>query len=185
MMAASHPTPVLVLPDGVAAVVEQRHEVLVSRLGQGTRSVLDLDEPGAVDLVEAAGVTTATLPRFDAVISAVALPRFADLGLAAHGLYRLLEPGGELWLIEPVAHVGALARLRATWWSASRLTRGHHLEREVPLALRSTGFTITDLERFSMPTKIWPLRLFIEARARRELPIDLVNDLATEPEADR
>lgn len=180
MIAASHPTSVLALPDEVADEVERRHQVLVTRLGRGARSLLDLDEPGAVDLVDDAGRTAGAVPRFGVIISAVALPRFADLGFAAHGLYRLLEPGGELWLIEPVAHVGALSRLRATWWSGSRLTRGHHLEREVPLALRATAFTITDLERFSMPTKIWPLRRFIEGRARRELPIDLATDLATD-----
>jgi hypothetical protein len=43
---------------------------------------------------------------------------------------------------------------------------GRSVERDVPAAARAAGFTLIDLERFTVPTFIWPLRHFVHARAR-------------------
>jgi cytochrome c biogenesis protein CcdA len=43
--------------------------------------------------------------------------------------------------------------------------RGRHVGRDIALAVRSNGFIITDIERFAMPTSIWPLRAFAQGRA--------------------
>jgi hypothetical protein len=38
--------------------------------------------------------------------------------------------------------------------------------RDLPLAVRAGGFVVTDLERITMPTPLWPLRWFVDACAR-------------------
>jgi hypothetical protein len=165
---------VIALPGEVAAIVEERHALVRQRLSDDPTidAVLDLDDPGAVAAVAAAGRLAGTPPSFDAIVSAAVLPRLPDLGLAVRGFTRLLRPGGVAWLIEPVSHVGHLARLQATCWASTPFARGQHLERDLPLAFRSGGFIISDLERFLMPTRTWPLRRFIQARARFEVPGD-------------
>ena len=51
--------------------------------------------------------------------------------------------------------------------------RAAHVGRDVPAAVRGSGFLICQLERFSVPTSVWPLRDFVDAYARTyEHPTD-------------
>lgn len=153
------------LPAPVAAELAARRARLPLDAG---RRVLDLDAPGALDLLEAAAGTDAYAePGYDVVVSVAALPAAADLRRAVVGIERLLAPGGELWFVEPVQHPGMVATVVATVWSVHPALAGWHLERDLPLVVRSVGLTITDLERFTMPTLLWPLRRFVAGRARR------------------
>jgi hypothetical protein len=93
--------------------------------------------------------------------------RFPDLVMALTGIERLLAPDGELVVVEPVHHPGNVATLMATLWSVHPAVAGAHVERDLTAAVRTVGFTFTSLERFDMRTAIWPLRRFIQARARR------------------
>jgi len=130
--------------------------------------VLDLSRTAARSAVLDAGRDgSEQSPRYRAIVSVAELVRFPDLVLALTGIERLLSDDGHLWLIEPVHHPGSRATLLASMWAMHPSITGIHLERDVALAIRTVGLTITDLERFSMPTTVYPLRLFIQGRARR------------------
>ena len=54
-------------------------------------------------------------------------------------------------------------------WSSGAVhsTTGWHTDRDVPVALRRAGLVLTDIERFSMPTRLPVLRPFVRARGQR------------------
>lgn len=103
--------------------------------------------------------------QFDVAISTANLVLFPDAVATLTGIGRLLRPGGELWLVEPVHHPGMVSTAFATLWSWHPSVRTVHVERDIPAALRAAGFTITDLERFVVRTSCWPLRQFVQAVA--------------------
>jgi hypothetical protein len=138
---------------------------LLAMLGD---DVLDLSRTAARSAVLDAGRDGGEQSgRYRAIVSVAELVRFPDLVLALTGIEHLLSDDGHLWLIEPVHHPGSSATLLASLWAMHPIIAGIHLERDVALAIRTVGLSITDLERFSMPTTVYPLRLFIQGRARR------------------
>jgi len=140
----------------------------VHLLAEVAGAVLDLDLPRARAEVAAAGEhPPARSGAYDTVLSTAQLVGFPDLGAALRGIERLLAPEGELIIVEPVHHPGALATVYATMWSHHPAVAGLHVERDVCRTVRSVGFVVTTIERFSMPTSVWPLRRFVSARARR------------------
>jgi hypothetical protein len=154
----------------------RRRVALLPRRGE----VLELDRtPASIDLVLDAALDPTlgtgegawTGVRFDTVICAGALATVADLPLAVRGLRRRLADDGELFVIEPVGGPGWGDVLVATALASTRAVRGQHLDRDIPAALRAGGLAITDLERFTMPTRIWSLRRFVAARAVSHGPI--------------
>jgi hypothetical protein len=136
-------------------------------LADASPALLDLGQPDARAQVLRAAHGGGAEPRYTTVLSVAELVRFPDLVLALTGIGRLLAAGGELVLVEPVHHPGVAATVFASCWSRYSTLSRVHVERDVPAAVRSTGLDITDLERFTMPTAVWPLRLFVEARSRR------------------
>jgi hypothetical protein len=136
-------------------------------LADASPDLLDLGRPEACAEVLHAARSGASVRRYATVLSVAELVRFPDLVLALTGIDRLLADDGELVLVEPVHHPGPAATLFASCWSRYAALGRAHLERDVAAAVRFTGLDITDLERFTMPTAVWPLRLFVEARARR------------------
>lgn len=160
-------------PAVVRAELERRQQVLAT-LASGR--ALDVGVPAGRDLlgrvVRAAGgpVDEATAPElgsYDTIVSVAGLVRFPDLAGALRGIERLLAPGGVLFLTEPVDRPGAVGLVVGSIGSLLPPARGAHLSRDVPAAARAAGFLMTDLERFTMPTTVWPLRRFVQARARR------------------
>jgi hypothetical protein len=131
--------------------------------------ILDLSSPAARAEVVAAGKADdgRDRVRYRAIVSVAELVRFPDLVLALRGIDRLLADDGDLWLVEPVHHPGGPATVLASLWANHPAVAGVHVERDIARAVRAVGLTLTDLERFAMPTTVFPLRLFIQARARR------------------
>jgi hypothetical protein len=155
------------LPTAAGIIVTRRRARLLASAGD---RALDLGLIQAREVVhreiEAARTGDAEAPRDHPVaVSTVSLPLFPDLSAALRGVARLLTPGGEFRLVEPVHHPGPLATAFATLWAAHPAVRGLQVERDVPAALRAAGFVITDIERFTVPTLVWPFRRFIEVTA--------------------
>jgi hypothetical protein len=116
-----------------------------------------------------------------AVVSVAALAGCADL---AEGIARLdaaLAAAGELHLVEPVARPGWRALLAASATSRLAPVRGWHLNRDVPDALRAAGLLLTDCDRVTLDTTVWPLRTWLRARAVRA---DEVLDVVSRRSAD-
>jgi hypothetical protein len=159
-LVAAHPA----FPRSVQDELIGRRTRLLWELGD---DVLDLTQPAHRAQVLAAARRDVSSRRYPAVLSCGELVRFPDLMLGLTGIERLLSPDGELVVIEPVHHPGNTATLFATLWSVHPAVAGVHVERDVTAAVRTIGLTFTSLERFDMPTPVWPLRRFIQARARR------------------
>jgi hypothetical protein len=128
--------------------------------------VLDLADPAARALV-AGDAAAGGDPPFDVVVSVGSLVAFADLAGTVARLVALLAPSGELHFVEPVGRPERWSLVTATAGAHLRSVRGLHVSRDVPLAVRAGGLVITDIERFAMPTSVWPLRHFVHGRARR------------------
>ncbi len=104
---------------------------------------------------------------FDTVVSLIRTPLVADLPGWLALVDRVLAPDGHLLFLEPTRRPGSAGRLLAALSPLVRATSGLHLDRDVPAAVRSVGFVVTDLERFEVPTVSAPLRPFVDGRARR------------------
>jgi hypothetical protein len=108
---------------------------------------------------------------FDDVVSVLGLPRFADLGTTLASVVAA-SPDATLRVIEPVQRPGALSTAAAPVAARLPALVGTHLNRDVPSAVRACGLTIVSIERFTMPTLLWPLRSFVQAVAWRIEPTD-------------
>jgi len=104
---------------------------------------------------------------FGTIVSLIRTPLIADFDQFVRFVDQLLAPGGHLLLLEPVRRRGRLGRMLKLSGSVVRATGGLHLDRDIPARLRESGLTVTDLDRFEVPTVSAPLRPFIEATARR------------------
>jgi hypothetical protein len=135
-----------------------------------TATVLDLGRMTDRQLLRHAidhGLVADQVGRFDAVVSVAGLARVADLGAAVDAVTRLLAPTGILMAVEPGFRPGPGALVASSVGALLPAARGVHLARDLPLTVRSAGLTVTDVERFTMPTLVWPLRPFVQLRAER------------------
>jgi len=107
------------------------------------------------------------LGPFDSIVSLIRTPLIADLGRMIRMVDDLMAPDGRFLLLEPVRRSGRLGRMLAVSGMFVRATGGLHLDRDIPARLRSEGLSVTDLDRFEVPTVSAPLRPFIEASTRR------------------
>jgi hypothetical protein len=108
---------------------------------------------------------------FDDVVSVLGLPRFADLATTIATVVAA-SPDATLRVIEPVQRPGALSTAVAPVAARLPALIGTHLNRDVPSAVRACGLTIVSIERFTMPTLLWPLRSFAQVVAWRIEPTD-------------
>lgn len=113
------------------------------------------------------GLAADEVGRYDAVISVAGLARLPDLGAAVSVLADMLAPRGVMMAVEPGFRPGAMALVAASLGALLPAARGVHLARDLPATIRSAGLTVTDVERFTMPTLIWPLRPFVQVRVER------------------
>jgi hypothetical protein len=143
----------------------QIDELVVARgrptnLGALRRRVRDLAVPSRVD-VDVADIRG----PFDTVIAQFVLSAVRDLSVWLRFLRDL--PAEQVLFVDP-------APLRGVRLAASELARPfltgvggqHELSRDVVGRLRSAGYTITDVERFSLPTLVIPLRHLVAGVAR-------------------
>ncbi len=153
-----------VLAPAVAVEVDRRRARLAA---SAPGPLLDLRDPEARAEVAAAAVDGGHTGAYATVLSAFDLVRFPDLFAALAGIAGCLTPEGELRFVEPVQRPGALGVVLATAWSRHPAVAGLHLQRDLAATARAAGFTVTEIERFTMPTPVWPLRHFAEGAARR------------------
>ena len=119
--------------------------------------------------VHAAGIDDAPFEpaSFDTVVTALTLCTVPDLDRALGAVARLLAPERRLLFLEHVPAHGPVRlfqrALQPVW---PHVAAGCHLDRDIPAALRRTGFTVLDLERFSMPTFLLPIRAAVQGVAR-------------------
>lgn len=172
----------LSLPISVQVELDRRRRDLLER---ATGSVLDVSEPSGRRLLHDAYESVSpdgSAPVYDTVITVACLPLFPDLSRAVSRLVDMLAPGGQLLFVEPFGRAGWRGLVAASVTARSGNLGGLHLNRDLTLALRSGGLIVTDIERFTMPTHLWPLRHFAAGRALRAC--DLEPDAKTETEAD-
>jgi len=151
-------------PARVEATYRRRRRRLEGRLHG---RVLDLDRPEARAEVARASVERHVVPSHDTAVSVAQLVRFPDLLAALRALDRLVVPGGELVLVEPCAGPGLGQLVLDTLWAPSPWVSGFHVGRAITPALRCTSFVLHDIERFTMPTLVSPLRHGVEVHAAR------------------
>lgn len=120
-----------------------------------------------VDDLSVAGLGPGTV---DTVVSQFVLCAVPDPLAALEALGVLLAPEGSLVFLEhvPVSGLSVAAR-RATRPVFRAISPGCHQSRDIPAIIREAGFTITDLERFTVPTLALPLRSCAAGVARRRL----------------
>lgn len=106
---------------------------------------------------------------FDTIVSLIRTPLVADLNRFLKTLAGLLRKDGRLLFLEPVARAGRTGRLLAFGGRLGRAVGGLHLDWDLPAETRAVGMTITDLERFEVPTVSAPFRPFVEMKVRRPL----------------
>lgn len=171
--------------------LERRHGVMMAAVGlTGSSPVLDLGRADHRNVLRHAldyGLDDGQAGSYGAVVSVAGLARFADLGAALSVVVDLLAPDGVLMAVEPGFRPGAMALVAASLGALLPPARGVHLARDLPATVRSTAgrsttgqtsagrsttgqttrLTVTDVERFTMPTLIWPLRSFVQLRAER------------------
>lgn len=165
-------------------VVDRLNGLRQMQLARVSGDVLDLNLTGSQSIVEqlletgdtAQGSLDSGTPdgtnfyrsaRFDYVFGVAALANVADLARFLSGVAGLLRPDGQIWLIEPAYHPGLVSAALNTLWANHRSVRGLHIGRNLAATVRSIGFTITDLERLTMPTSVRPLKTFLSIRAAR------------------
>jgi SAM-dependent methyltransferase len=155
-------------PTWPSAVRQELSRRRAQALDASAGRALDLGDHDSARLITDVGAGRREPPGgFDTIVSVGALVRFPDLSLAVRGIGHLLEPDGRFLFVEPVGRPRWWGVVEATAGAALAPVRDQHLGRDVPLAIRSAGFIITAIERFTMPTSVWPLRPFVHGCAVR------------------
>ncbi len=105
--------------------------------------------------------------RPEAIVGVVRLAAHPDPAALLAACFALLHPEGRLLLVEPYRRPGPFGRLQAAAAPAVERRFGCRVDLAVPALLRSAGFVIATIERFTMPTVLAPLRpfVFVDARA--------------------
>jgi hypothetical protein len=160
-------------PKAVETELGRRH---AQALAVSSGRVLDLSDPGARIVLREAidnGVASGG-SQWDIAISVAELIRFPDLTASLNAIDALLAPDGRLLAIEPVVRPGTLRVLGLAPWSATRSVRGFHVGRDIAAALRTTQLVNDDIDRFTLPTAVVPLRHFVSVGARRVVTVSEV-----------
>jgi hypothetical protein len=145
-------------PDRVTELVVARGRP--SNLGALRRRARDLSFPSVVD-VDVADISG----PFDTVIAQFVLSAVRDLGVWLR-FVRDLQVGQVLFVDPAPLRGGRLALGELARPFLSGIGGQHELGRDVVARLRAAGFTITDVERFSLPTLVIPLRHLVAGVAR-------------------
>jgi ubiquinone/menaquinone biosynthesis C-methylase UbiE len=106
--------------------------------------------------VEVVAGTAEALPfpdaSFDNAVTSLSLCSVGDLDGSLGELRRVLRPGGSLRFLEHVRGEGRLGRWQDRLTPLQRrVADGCHLNRDVEAALGRSGFSVEEIERFTMP----------------------------------
>jgi SAM-dependent methyltransferase len=107
---------------------------------------------------------------FDTVVATFTLSARNDLQGDLRSLAERLSPDGRLLFLDhsPRRAPGLATELTRPLWRF--LADGFVAGRDLPGTLRTSGFTIVDLERFGLPTLTLPLRSCVAGVARAQRP---------------
>ncbi|QLQ35013.1 class I SAM-dependent methyltransferase [Micromonospora robiginosa] len=138
-------------PPAVDHVLAVEPEPRLRALAEAAGSAARVPVTVAAGLAEALPVADGAA---DAVVLSLVLCSVPDQGVALGEARRILRPGGELRFYEHVvAQTPGLRRAQriadATLWPL--FCAGCHTARDTLAAIRSAGFTITDVDRFRFP----------------------------------
>ena len=156
--------------DSYRIATEVDSVTMLDRLGD-IRAGTATHDPEGVARVDAEPEELSELGHgpFDTIVSLIRTPLVADLNRFLRTLTELLADGGRLLFLEPVARAGRTGRLLALGGRVGRSVGGLHLDWDLPAEIRALEMTITDLQRFEVPTLSAPFRPFVEARVRRPI----------------
>jgi SAM-dependent methyltransferase len=129
------------------------------------RAVTVLDGPADPRL----GELVAGGERVDTVVSVFQLASSPDLGQVLAQVREVLADDGRLLFLEPGRLVGFAGRLQRAIGPPLGSLTGWRPDRDVPMALRRAGLSVTDLERHRVPTLQPWLRQVVEGVAHRAL----------------
>lgn len=107
--------------------------------------------------------------RFDTVVSVFQLASAPDLAATLHHIASVLAEDGQVLFLEPGRLPGFAGRTQRLLSPVMAVTTGWHVDRDVPMALRRAGLSITDLERRRVTTTQWWLRSLVEGTAHHAL----------------
>ncbi len=107
---------------------------------------------------------------FDTIVATFTLSAREDLDRDLRSLADYLAPEGQLLFLDhsPRRPPGLATELSKPLWRF--LADGFVAGRDLPGALRSSGYTILDIERFGLPTLTLPLRSCVAGVARVQRP---------------
>ncbi|HEY5153971.1 MAG TPA: hypothetical protein VIJ47_04500 [Acidimicrobiales bacterium] len=153
------------LPPVVVEEIGRRRREILAGVGD-TGRVLDLDDPAFAGLIDGTtAVDSEDGAPFDLILSTGRLLGAPDLLWTLRALVARLASHGELVAVEPVGRSGTIGLLSASLGTCLPGVDGLQLSRDVPATVRAAGLTVVDLERFVVPTRLWPLRHFVQLRA--------------------
>jgi SAM-dependent methyltransferase len=200
MLAVSYPAPIelAMTPLELALLRDRRRRLLAQATGRvlelGGSGGVNLDHYPASDVsevvvvgsgsarerVERAAARVAVPVRlqdpdevvgvFDTIVAIFTLSGRPDLDAELHGLAGVLDPAGQLLFLDHSARrpSSLTAELRRPFWRV--VGAGFVPGRNLPDALRRSGFVVLSLDRFGLPTLTWPLRSCVAGMARRQRP---------------
>ena len=107
---------------------------------------------------------------FDTIVATFTLSAREDLDRDLRSLADCLAPDGQLLFLDhsPRRPPGLATELSRPLWRF--LADGFVAGRDLPGALRTSGYTILDIERFGLPTLTLPLRSCVAGVARVQRP---------------
>ena len=145
------------------ALIERWQPLAASAVGR----VLELPSDG----VEAAVRSECSRgSRYDTVLSFMRTPQVSDLDGFVAALGEILADEGRILMVEPSGSGNGPLRGWLPWRIGHPRAHRDCAERDVVTALRTGGFTVTDLHRRELASVRAQWRRYVEIRARRESP---------------
>lgn len=107
--------------------------------------------------------------RFDTVVSVFQLAGSPHLDVTLGHVRSLLAEAGHVLFLEPARLVGVAGRVQRAVGPPIGALTGWRPDRDVPMALRDSGLSVTSIRRHRVPTLQWWLRQVVEGRAHHRL----------------
>ena len=152
-------------PPALRAAAAERYGEIVAAASGRVFGLPDTDVDAALSAESERGA------RYDTVLSFMRTPRVADFARLVAALEQILADEGRIHMVEPSEPgvTGSLGGLRSHRLRRRR-SDGCRADRDIVAALRSGGFTVTDLHRRQAASVPRRWRRYVELQARRETP---------------